>query len=176
MSKGEREITSKLNHISRGEISRGANTPGKSNLQGSQMLDVQEESCHMSSWGERHVHMCLFALALFICFFELCFSVPYLLPVSHARFRGSKTSKGRKSLNSLHIFTFGDMSISNVVLSTHSTCHPSLGTLVASFCLFWLVSASVLSNLIFTGSFHSKPTQDHKVSICITIMCMRNSC
>ena len=31
--------------------------------QGSQMLGVQEERCHMSSWGERHVHMCLFALA-----------------------------------------------------------------------------------------------------------------
>ena len=30
--------------------------------QGSQMLGVQEERCHMSSWGERHVHMCLFAL------------------------------------------------------------------------------------------------------------------
>ena len=111
----------------------GENTQGESNLQGSQMLGVQEERCHMSSWGERHVHMCLFALALFICFFGLWFSVPYLLPVSHARFRGSKTSKGKKILNSLHIFTFGDMSISNVVLSTHSTCHPSLGTLVVSF-------------------------------------------
>ena len=44
------------------------------------------------------------------------------------------------------------------------------------FWLLWLVGASVLSNLIFTGSFHPKPTQDHKVSICITIMCMRNSC
>ena len=73
----------------------GENTQGESNLQGSQMLGVQEERCHMSSWGERHVHMCLFALALFICVFELWFSVPYLLPISHARFRGSKTSKGK---------------------------------------------------------------------------------
>ena len=54
MSKGEREITSKLNHINRGrEISLGGeNTQGESNLQGSQMLGVQEERCHMSSWGE----------------------------------------------------------------------------------------------------------------------------
>ena len=36
------------------------------------------------------------------------------------------------------------------------------------FCLLWLVGASVLSNLVYIGSFHPKPTQDHKVSICIT--------
>ena len=45
------------------EISRGENTQVESISQGSQMLGVQEERCHMSSWGERHVHMCLFALA-----------------------------------------------------------------------------------------------------------------
>ena len=44
------------------------------------------------------------------------------------------------------------------------------------FCLLWLVDASVSSNLVYAGSFHPKPTQDYKVSICITIMCMRNSC
>ena len=44
------------------------------------------------------------------------------------------------------------------------------------FCLLWLVDVPVLSNLVCAGSFHPKPTQDHKVSICITIMCMRNSC
>ena len=49
----------------------GENTQGESKLQGSQMLGVQEERCYMSSRGERHVHMCLFALALFICLFEL---------------------------------------------------------------------------------------------------------
>ena len=40
----------------------GENTQVKSISQGSQMLGVQEERCHMSSWGERHVHMCLLAL------------------------------------------------------------------------------------------------------------------
>ena len=40
----------------------GENTQVESISQGSQMLGVQEERCHMSSWGERHVHMCLFAL------------------------------------------------------------------------------------------------------------------
>ena len=44
------------------------------------------------------------------------------------------------------------------------------------FCLLWLVGVSVLSNLVYVGSFHPKPTQDHKVSICIKIMSMRSSC
>ena len=42
--------------------------------------------------------------------------------------------------------------------------------------LLCLVYVLVLSNLVYTGSFHPRPTQDHKVSICITVMCMRNSC
>src|SRR3954466_5634877 len=57
-----------------------------------------------------------------------------------------------------------------------STCHPSLGILVVSFGLLWLVDVPVLSNLVCAGSFHPKPTQDYKVSICIRIMSMRNSC
>ena len=86
----------------------GENTQVESISQGSQMSGVQEERCHMSSWGERHVHMCLFALALFICFFELWFSVPYLLPISHARFRGSKTSKGKKSFKFIaYLYSWG---------------------------------------------------------------------
>ena len=43
-------------------------------------------------------------------------------------------------------------------------------------CLLWLVDVPVLSNLVCAGSFHPKPTQDHKVSICIKIMSMRSSC
>ena len=31
--------------------------------------------------GERHVHMCLFASALFICFFELWFCSDFLFPI-----------------------------------------------------------------------------------------------
>src|SRR3954469_18800499 len=34
----------------------------------------------------------------------------------------------------------------------------------------------MLSNLVYAGSFHPKPTQDYKVSVCIRIMSMRNSC
>ena len=39
----------------------GDNTQGEreSNLQGPQMLGVQEERSYMSSRGERHVHICL---------------------------------------------------------------------------------------------------------------------
>ena len=43
-------------------------------------------------------------------------------------------------------------------------------------CLLWSVGVSVLFNLVCAGSSHPKPTQDHKVSICIKIMSMRSSC
>ena len=64
MSKGEREITSKLiisiggerdlqgERIERERDPGGENTQEESNTQGSQMLDVQEERCHMSFWGK----------------------------------------------------------------------------------------------------------------------------
>ena len=44
------------------------------------------------------------------------------------------------------------------------------------FYLPWLMDVPVLSNLVYSGSFLPKQTQDHKVSICITVMCMRTSC
>ena len=120
-------------------------------------------------------HIWLLALAL-LSFLLLWFSVPYILPISHARFRGSKTSKGRKYLILLHIFTFGDMSISNKVLRTHILHVIPVLVPLWFFCLLWLVDVSVLSNLVYSGPFPSKPTQDHKLSICITVMCMRISC
>ena len=42
--------------------------------------------------------------------------------------------------------------------------------------LLCLVDVSVLSNLVYSGSSLPKLAQDHKVSICITLMCMRISC
>ena len=96
------------------------------------MLGVQEDRCHMSLRGERHVWLLALAQALLFPFFVALILCSLSSPNIPCRFRGSKTSKGRKSLILLHIFTFGDMSISNVVLSTHSTCHPSLGSLVVS--------------------------------------------
>ena len=99
MSKGEREFTSKLNPSKGGE---NASNMGREELHTPDAWCSRGEKSHVFR-GERHVHVvCVFSL--------LWFSVPYLLPVSHIRFRGSKTSKGRKSSNSLHIFTFGDMS------------------------------------------------------------------
>ena len=71
MSKGEREITSKLNTSYRGrkrEYSGGERSPGgentqeESNSKGSQMLGVQEERCHMSSRGGRKT--CSYVLIL----------------------------------------------------------------------------------------------------------------
>ena len=107
----------------------------------------------------------------------LWFSCPYLLPVSHIRFRGIKTSKGRKYLNSLHMFTFWGhvyTQIEYLVLTLYMSSQ-SWYSCGLRF-LLCLVEVSVLSNPIFRGSFHPKPTQDHKVSICITLMCMRISC
>ena len=108
MSKGEREITSKLNHIYRGrEYSR------------EERVIIKDPRCLVF---KRREVTCLQEgkdMFIFVCISSV-FLIPYLLPVSHDRFRGSKTSKGRKSLHSLHIFTFGDMSISNRVLSTYS--------------------------------------------------------
>ena len=126
--------------------------------------------------GERHVHMCLFALALFICFFELCFSVPYLLPVSHARFRGSKTSKGKKILKFIaYLSLWGHVNTYRGTL--YSLYMPSQSWYSCGFfCLLWPVGVSVLSNLVYAGSSHPKPTQNHKVSICIIVMWMRISC
>ena len=92
------------------------------------------EKSHVFKRGKTCSYLldCISSIYFLWALILLWVSVPYLLPISHVRFRGSKTSKGRKSLNLLHIFTFGDMPLSNVVLSTHSTCHPSLGTLVVS--------------------------------------------
>ena len=98
-------IRERVYHLLRGRKRSlgGENTQVESISQGSQMLGVQEERCHMSSWGERHVQMCLFALcSLSSDFF------PYLLPVSHARFRGSKTSKGKKSFKFIaYLYSWG---------------------------------------------------------------------
>ena len=60
MSKGEREITSKLityegeSIKEEKEISRGREYSGRERPQ---MLGVQEERSHMSLRGERHVHI-----------------------------------------------------------------------------------------------------------------------
>ena len=120
-------------------------------------------------------HIWLLALAL-LSFLFLWFSVPYLLPVSHTRFRGSKTSKEENLRIHRISLPFGDMSISNRVSSAHTLHVIPILVPLWFFCLLWLVDVSVLSNLVYSGSFLPKPTQDHKVSICITVMCMRISC
>ena len=75
-----------------------------------------------------------------------------------------------------HIFTFGDMSnpMWYLVLTLYMSSQSWYSC--GFFCLLWLVDVSVLSNLVYSGSFLPKTTQDHKVSICIKIMSMRSSC
>ena len=89
---------------------------------------------------------------------------------------GARHLRERNHLNSLQIFTFGDMSnpIWYLILTLYMSSQSWYSC--GFFCLLWLVGVSVLSNLVYASSFHPKPTQDHKVSICITIMSMRNSC
>ena len=152
------------------------------------MLDVQEERCHMSFWG-KDMFICAylhwFTLALIIIhIFQLCsfisFSSDFLFPIfSKYPMLDSGEARHlreRNHLNSLHIFTLGDMSnpMWYLVLTLYMSSQSWYSC--GFFCLLWLVDEPVLSNLVYAGSFHPKPTQDYKVSICITIMCMRNSC
>ena len=87
---------------------------------------------------------------------------------------GARHLRERDHLNSLHIFTLGDMSNSMwyLVLTLYMSSQSWYSC--GFFCLLWLVDVPVLSNFVCAGSFHPKTTQDYKVSICITIMCMRN--
>ena len=89
---------------------------------------------------------------------------------------GARHLRERDHLNSLHIFTLGDMSnpMWYLVLTLYMSSQSWYSC--GFFCLLWLEGASLLYNLVYAGSFHPKPTQDHKVSICITVMCMRISC
>ena len=89
---------------------------------------------------------------------------------------GARHLRERNQSNSLHIFILGDMlnPMWYLVLTLYMSSQSWYSC--GFFCLLWLVDVPVLSNLVCAGSFHPKPTQDYKVSICITIMCMRNSC
>ena len=89
---------------------------------------------------------------------------------------GARHLRERNSLNSFHIFTFGDMSIFNMVPSTHSLHVIPILVLLWFLKLLCPVDVCVLSNLVYLGSSLPKLPQDHKVSIFITVMCMRISC
>ena len=140
------------------------------------MLGVQEERCHMSLRGERHVWLLALAQALLFLFCCSDFLFPIFSQYPMLDSGGARHLRERDHLNSLHIFTLGDMSnqMWYLVLTLYMSSQSWYSC--GFFCLLWLVDVSVLSNLVYAGSFHPKPTQDHKVSICITIMCMRNSC
>ena len=89
---------------------------------------------------------------------------------------GARHLRKRNQSNSLHIFILGDMlnSMWYLVLTLYMSSQSWYSC--GFFCLLWLVDVPVLSNFVCAGSFHPKPTQDHKVSICIKIMSMRSSC
>ena len=130
---------------------------------------------HVFKRGKTCLVAC-FSSSSVVSFLLLWFSVPYLLPISHA------DSGGARHLREGNLWFY-------CISLPLGTCLYPMWYLVLTlymssqswyscgfFCLLWLVGVSVLSNLVYAGSFHPKPTQDYKVSICITIMCMRNSC
>ena len=124
MSKGEREITSKLvgerDHIKGEKQSQGPNLQERSQG-GREYSRIPDAWCSRGEMphvflGERHVHMNSFELSSI----QLWFSVSYLLPISHVRFRGSKTPKGTKSVKFIaYLYSWGHVE-SNVVPCTHS--------------------------------------------------------
>ena len=153
------------------------------------MLGVQEERCpHVFLRGETCSYdlLCLFALAYIssdhhsylsgLFSFSSDFPFPIFSQYPMLDSGGARHLRERDHLNSLHIFTLGDMSNSMwyLVLTLYMSSQSWYSC--GFFCLLWLVDVSVLSNLVYAGSLHPKPTQDYKVSICNTMMCMRNSC
>ena len=124
----------------------------------------------MSSRWERHDSMC--------CYFLVCsdFLLPYLLPLSNVRFRRRKTPKGRKSLEFIaYLYSWGHVCnhLEYLVLTLYMSSQ-SWYSCVLLF-LLCLVDVLVLSNLVYSGSSPPKLVQYHKVSICITLMCVRIS-
>ena len=140
------------------------------------MLGVQEERCHMSLRGERHVWLLALAQALLFPFRCSDFLFPIFSQYPMYDSGGARHLRERNQSNSLHIFILGDMlnPMWDLVLTLYMSSQSWYSC--GFFCLLSLVGTSVLSNLVYTDSYHPKPTQDYKVSICITIMCMRNSC
>ena len=121
----------------------------------------------MSSRGERH------GMILSCSDFLL----HYLLPLSNVIFRGRETSKGRKSLEFIaYLYSWGH--VNNQIEYLVLTLNMSSQSWYSYDLLFLLclVDVLVLSNLVYPGTSLSKLAQDHKVSICITLMCMKISC
>ena len=79
--------------------------------------------------------VCVMFFCAMICVALILFSL--YSPIIQYKIQGRNTSKGRKSLNSLHVFTFGDMSISNRVPSTHSL------HIIPILVLLWITACSV---------------------------------
>ena len=140
------------------------------------MLGVQEERCHMSLRGERHVWLLALAQALLflVCYFDFLFPIFSQYPMlDSGGARHLREGNPWIHCTSLPLGTcLYQMEYLVLILYMSSQSWYSCGF----FCLLWLLDVSVLSNLVYSGSFLPKPTQDHKVSICITIMCMRRSC
>ena len=162
MSKGERE------HIKAYHIRKNALLKLLPMLL---ILKRKDVSCLQEG---KDMIVCVVTIFVLMVLFALIF-FPYLLPLSNIRFRGRKSSfLGEENLcNSLHIFIpWGH--VLNRVLSAHSL-HVNPILVLLWFPVLTLI-VLVLSNLVFSGSSLPKSAQDHKVSICITLMCMRISC
>ena len=136
------------------------------------------EKLHVFKRGKTCSYLIIFDCLHYLCCFFFCsdFLFPIFSQYPMQDSGGARHLRERNHLNSLHIFTLGDMSnpMWYLVLTLYMSSQSWYSC--GFFCLLWLAGVSVLSNLVHAGSFHPKTTQDHKVSICITVMCMRNSC
>src|SRR3954471_10491855 len=106
MSKGERERShqSLSSGRKREKVLRGRKrSPGGENTQGSQMLDVQEERCHMYFSGKTCLYMLIcIKLYSFISFSsDLLFPIFSQYPMSDSG--GARHLRERNHSNSLHI-------------------------------------------------------------------------
>jgi hypothetical protein len=160
MSKGERE------HI------KAYHRREKAHLSFSRCSLSIEERSHMSLRGERHASRCY-------VFFVLIFIYPTFshYPISDSG--GERVHiKGKKifGIHCIYLYSLGTCLCPNRVLSTHSLHVIPVLVLLWFSELALASSVLVLSNPVFSSSPPPKPIQDHKVSICITLICMMISC
>ena len=120
---------------------------------------------------------------MFVCvmifvlrFVLLWFSFPYILPLSKIRFGGERLLReGNLWIHCISLPLGTCLYPIEYLVLTHYMSSQSWYSCGFLF-LLCLVDVPVLSNHVFSGSSLRKQAQDHKVSICITLMCMMISC
>ena len=127
--------------------------------------------------GKDMCYDCYDCFALTFLFALIFFSLSspitqYHIQEERDQFQGKKISS-----NSLHIFTLWGHVYNKIEYLVLTLYMSSQSWYSCDFLLLLcLVGVCMLSNLVYSGSSLPKLVQDHKVSICITLMCMKISC